>query len=224
MGSLIAQLLKNEYSHVAHLAASMGRNDPPEHLLKTDVIIDVSTPSAMASLATWALSSSSKLPSFVVGSTGWSPPAFKLLEQLANRTPTLISSNFSVGIYALTTLLETYSPLLRRLGYAPVITEKHHSYKKDAPSGTALSLQKAIDPSSPNPIPIHSIRAGEIVGEHEVTFFSSGDRLTFSHQAQDRSIFARGAIDVAVWLAQKPHSTGNLLGMNDYFNSLRPLR
>ena len=71
------------------------------------------------------------------------------MDRLAERTPVLMASNFSTGVLVLQELLRMASPMLRSLGYTPVIVEKHHRHKKDAPSGTALSLQKAISPTSP---------------------------------------------------------------------------
>jgi 4-hydroxy-tetrahydrodipicolinate reductase len=136
-----------------------------------------------------------------------------------------MSSNFSTGVQALLAVLRAHAPLLEKLGYAPVIVETHHRHKKDAPSGTALSLQRAISPAGPGNLQTHAVRAGEVVGDHEVIFYGPGDHLTFGHFAQDRSVFARGAIEAALWLASRsarldaPPVSGSspILGMEQFF-------
>jgi 4-hydroxy-tetrahydrodipicolinate reductase len=119
---------------------------------------------------------------------------------------------------ALLHFLKSASPLLEKLGYTPVVTETHHKHKKDMPSGTAISIQRAIAPAGPGNVQTHSVRAGEIIGDHEVTFYGPGDHLTFGHFAQDRSIFARGAIDCALWLSSKKGQTG-LFSIEDFFKT-----
>ncbi len=222
MGTLIAQLIQSEFQADVKIVASARRGDSLESLLSTDVIIDVSLPAVVAQLASLAIKKSTNLPKFLIGSTGWTPETHESIKALSGLTPVLVSSNFSVGIYALSSMLKDYSPLFKKLGYTPVILESHHRHKKDSPSGTAKSLQKSIDPVHPDRIQTHSVRAGEVIGDHAVTFFSAGDQITLSHHAQDRSIFARGAIQVAQWLAQSPHSPNQILGMEDYFASLKP--
>ncbi len=228
MGTLIRQFIQTEFHSEIELAASARKGDPLEGLLSCDVVIDVSLPSVMSQLASLALQHpAKKLPRFVVGSTGWSPEQRQTLEALAKLTPTLISSNFSSGIFAVSLILKEYSPLLRRLGYTPVILDTHHQRKKDAPSGTARSLQSAINPNQPDEVQTLSIRAGEVIGDHEVIFFGAGDQITLTHHAQDRSIFARGAIEVAKWLTELqgpiPPSgqSQRTLGMDDFFRSLK---
>jgi dihydrodipicolinate reductase len=99
--------------------------------------------------------------------------------------------------------------------------ETHHRHKKDSPSGTAITLQRAISPDDPNQIQTHSIRAGEVIGEHTIGFYGRADKITLSHSAQDRSLFARGAIEVALWLAQKNRqdSPQSILKMDHYLLS-----
>lgn len=129
-----------------------------------------------------------------------------------------------MGVFAVSEILKQFSPQLKALGYTPVLVEAHHCHKKDAPSGTALSLQKAIDPMQPSQIQTHSIRAGEVIGEHSVTFYGAGDRITLHHSAQDRSIFARGAIEVALWMARCRHELDDsreILGIDQYFRNLK---
>lgn len=224
MGQWVAKLLQSEYLKVAKIEAIIGRNDRPEALLNADVVIDFSSPGAMQSLAVLALKHEGPLPAFVIGSTGWKPEERKLLEELSKKTPVLISSNFSTGVLAICDILRYAAPLLEKLGYTPVIVETHHQHKKDAPSGTALSLQRAISAENPNNVQTLSVRGGEIIGDHEVTFYGPGDHITLGHFAQDRSIFARGAIDVALWLSQRKTGVRALKGIvpiEKYFEELK---
>jgi 4-hydroxy-tetrahydrodipicolinate reductase len=139
-----------------------------------------------------------------------------------------LAPNTSLGVFALTTALRALDRLLPPSMEAAIF-EVHHAAKKDAPSGTALSIQRVISPAGPGNVQTQSIRAGEIIGDHEITFYGPGDHLTIGHFAQDRSIFARGAIDAALWLAGKrgSGSISGLIGMEAFFRetvakSLRP--
>lgn len=221
MGQWVCKLLETEYAEKAKLANAPASGESLEPLLSTDVVIDFSAPAAMLSLAEVALKRAGQLPAFVVGSTGWTPEERHRLEELAQRTPVLAASNFSTGVLALAELLKQAAPLMEKLGYTPVIVESHHRHKKDAPSGTALSLQRALSPSGPGNVQTHSIRAGEVIGDHEVTFHGPGDHITVGHFAQDRSIFARGAIDVALWLTKRRGKTSaGLIGIEQYFKEI----
>jgi 4-hydroxy-tetrahydrodipicolinate reductase len=217
MGESVARLLAAEYAERAEFRAAVDQGERIEPLLAADVVIDFSSPAAMSALADAALALSGKLPAFVVGSTGWSDAQKISLERLTSRAPVLMASNFSVGVAALVHLLREASPLLKKLGYSPVLVETHHRHKRDAPSGTAIALQRAITPENPGAVQTHSVRSGEIIGDHEVTFYGTGDHLTLGHFAQERSIFARGAIDCALWLASGIQPAGRILGIEEYF-------
>jgi 4-hydroxy-tetrahydrodipicolinate reductase len=225
MGQWVTRLLAGDYSEKAQPGPAIGRvqnENELEALLSSDVVIDFALPEAMLSLARVALQSqAARLPAFIVGSTGWKPEQTAILEKLAKKTPVLVSSNFSMGVLALQQILENASPLLAKLGYEPVLVETHHRHKKDAPSGTALLLSRTIEAATDDAdsnVQTHSIRAGEVIGDHEITFYGPGDHLVLGHFAQDRSIFARGAIDAALWLASSRPSTGKILTMHDYFS------
>jgi 4-hydroxy-tetrahydrodipicolinate reductase len=227
MGQLVSRLLESEYSTKARLASAPALGQALDPLLATDVVIDFSAPAAMLALAELALKRAGTLPAFAVGSTGWTAEERQKLEPLARKTCVLVASNFSTGVLALIDILKQASPLLEKLGYTPVITEAHHKHKKDAPSGTALSLQRAISPSGPGNVQTHSVRAGEIIGDHEVVFHGPADHITLGHFAQDRSIFARGALDAALWLAGRrsegPAAFQGLVGIEKYFEELKGL-
>ncbi len=224
MGKWVQDLAQTEYSSKITIKAKPSRGEDLQCLLETDVIIDFSSASAMATLAQLALQYSKPLPVFVIGSTGRNKEDDQLFLKLALKTPVFVAPNFSPGIYILSEILRKFSKTLNHFGYSPVMIETHHQHKKDSPSGTALSLQRAISPSHPDHVPTHSVRAGEVIGDHFVHFHGVADEITIGHHASDRSIFARGAIEAACWLvelqrAKKWVPSVGILGMKDYFES-----
>ena len=224
MGQKVIHLLQEEYAGTASLTAQANRGDPFNSLLKADVIIDFSSSAAMQSLAHFAIEHSSHLPAFIVGSTGWNPEDNKILQTLAKKAPVLVASNFSAGVYLLGEILKEYAPIFEKLGYTPTLLEVHHRHKKDSPSGTAMTLQRLINPKHPEDVQTQSIRAGEVVGNHEVVFYGPNDHIKLAHYAQDRGLFARGAVEAALWLGRQKldqPSLSGLFGLKDYFSALR---
>jgi 4-hydroxy-tetrahydrodipicolinate reductase len=159
----------------------------------------------------------------VLGTTGLDAGAMRLLGDCARVLPLVYARNFSVGV----TLLGALARLAaERLGedYDAEIIEAHHRAKLDAPSGTALALGEAVatgrgrrlddvaqwarhghtGPREPGGIGFAVVRAGSIVGDHTVLFASDEERLELTHRASDRSVFARGALRAAQWLAGRP--------------------
>ncbi len=191
MGQKVEGLIEKSYSDRVTLAP----------LLKCEVVIDFASPQGVLALVKQM--GSDPFPVFVIGSTGWTPEQQLELEPLFEKTLVVQSSNFSLGVLAFQRILRDAAPLLSRLGYEPSIVETHHVHKKDAPSGTAISLQKILNPAAPGAIATQSIREGEVIGDHLITFQGLEDRIQMGHFAQDRAIFARGAIEVGMWLFQK---------------------
>ncbi len=221
MGQWVAQLIHSEFGSQVDLCASVDKGDGLEGLLEVDVVVDFSDASSMHAFALRALSHDQSLPAFVIGSTGWTPQQNHILEKLSFKTPVFVSSNFSIGVFILSQMLKQFTPFLKKLGYMPRMIETHHQHKKDMPSGTALFLSQMMDPQQP--VLIHSIRAGEVIGDHEISFYGSADQLTLGHYAQDRSVFARGALLVALWIVSQRHDNRlckGMLGMEHYFNTL----
>ncbi len=183
-----------------------------------DAIIDFSSPEATLQ-ALNSLQAQGKPPVYICGTTGWTQDQKRDLEFYAQKHPCLIASNFSTGVLALSKLIESAIQLPELQGYAVRIREIHHVHKKDAPSGTALSLKKILTPEAP----IESIREGEVIGTHEVIFESSSDRIVLTHEASDRSIFARGAVEAAIRLAEAEKNGVSLpkrpLELRDVFHS-----
>jgi 4-hydroxy-tetrahydrodipicolinate reductase len=187
-----------------------------------DVVVDFTTGAASADLAAAAAARGG--PALVVGSTGWSEADDVRLRAAAQRIAVVRSGNFSLGVNVLAGLVEQAA---RRLGAADwdvEVFEAHHRRKVDAPSGTALMLGEAAargrsanlgevmvparqgltGPRPGGAIGFAVMRAGGIVGEHSVVFAADDEVLTLSHSAQDRSLFARGAMAAALWVVGKP--------------------
>ena len=224
MGQWVRKVVAREFQGRAAITVEASAGDPLELLLSSDVIIDFSSPEAMSVLARGALRlSGGRLPAFVVGSTGWTPEQMVHLEALARKARVLMASNFSTGIGLLNEILRQFAPALLRIGYQPAIVETHHKHKKDAPSGTAITLARSVNPTDPSLVQTLSLRAGEVIGDHDVSFFGPGDTITLRHHARDRSVFARGAVDAAIWLVDKPatFTGGAIIGLDAYLKEIQ---
>lgn len=137
----------------------------------------------------------------VSGTTGLSDAQRAALDAAAARIPQVWASNFSLGVAVLAELVERAAAALP--GWDCDVIEAHHTQKKDAPSGTALTLGEAATANGAN-VRYASLRAGDIIGEHTVQFTGLGERLELVHRAGNRDIFARGALHAAMRLAGKP--------------------
>lgn len=138
---------------------------------------------------------------FVSGTTGISEAQQAALVSASARIPLVWATNFSLGVAVLAELVERAAAALP--GWDCDIVEYHHVHKKDAPSGTALTLGEAAQQSGAAPR-YASLRAGDIIGEHFVQFAGQGERIELVHRATNRDIFARGALHVAAQLRQRP--------------------
>jgi 4-hydroxy-tetrahydrodipicolinate reductase len=139
----------------------------------------------------------------VVGTTGWYDEAPKVREWVKqNGTGFLYAANFSVGVNLFFEIARTASAALQHQ-YFGQIFERHHVQKKDAPSGTAVMLQKLVADCSGTELEITSFREGEVVGMHELTLDSPNDTIYLCHDAKSRRGFAEGAVRAAEWLAGK---------------------
>lgn len=167
----------------------------PEDWPAFDVAVDFSLPQAFDVVLAACLARGAAL---VTGTTGLDPARLTAREAAAQRIPMLWASNFSLGVAVLEALTERTARALS--GWSADIVETHHVHKRDAPSGTALTLAEAMRRGGSDPH-LHSLRAGDAVGEHRVLFQGFGERLELQHEATDRAIFARGALRAAAWLA-----------------------
>ena len=162
-----------------------------------DVAIDFSAADAVASNAR-ALASRGL--SLVIGTTGWQQHAAALRTDLERTGVGVIAApNFAIGVNVLLAIAERSAALLARRGFDGWIHEAHHAAKKDAPSGTALALQHAVQASG-LAVDISSTRAGHIPGTHTLGFDSPAETITLTHTARDRTAFARGALEAAKWV------------------------
>ena len=187
--------------------------------VEADVIIDFASAKAIDKLLDYV--ETRKIP-VVLCTTGLSEEQLARVEEVSKKVAVLKSANMSLGINTLFKVLKSVSPLLAEAGFDIEIVEKHHHFKVDAPSGTALALGDAINESLPekyeykfdrsqdriprpkNEIGFSSVRGGTIVGEHDGIFAGEVEVLTFSHTAYSKSVFAKGAVEAAKFLKGQP--------------------
>ena len=189
---------------------------------KADLIIDFSRPAALPGLLEYALAHD--LPC-VLASTGYGEKEQQLIRDAAQEIPVFVSANMSVGVYVLKQLIRAAKGLMPQADIE--IIEKHHRQKEDSPSGTAAALAAALTDADTRlvygrqglntkrqsgEIGIHSVRGGTVCGEHEVDFLMDNEVITISHSAQNRGIFASGALRAAGFLLSQP---AGLYGMDD---------
>ena len=160
-----------------------------------DVAIDFSLPDGFDGILAECVARGAVL---VSGTTGLDERQRARLTEAGRIIPVLWASNFSVGVVVLEDLVRRASSALRQ--WEVEIIETHHVHKRDAPSGTALTLAQAARTEEGTMPGIRSIREGEVVGEHLVRFSGPGERLELSHRATDRDVFTLGALEAAARL------------------------
>ncbi len=184
--------------------------------VNADVIIDFSTPALLSDLLSFATGIG--MPA-VIATTGYTDAQIEQIKAAAEKIPVFFSFNMSLGINLLKTLAKTAAAILGD-GFDIEIIEKHHNQKVDAPSGTALMLADAVNDGRKkyiyerhsrrekrgrDEIGIHSVRAGTIVGEHEIIFAGTDEIITLSHSAASKAVFAAGALNAANFIrGEKP--------------------
>lgn len=206
----VSDHIQNEYPVFKNIA---------ECDVEADVIIDFSNASAVDGLL--AYSAEKNVP-VVLCSTGLSEEQLAKVKETSTKVAVLKSANMSLGINLLMKLLKEATGVLSPAGYDVEIVEKHHNQKLDAPSGTALALADSVNEAANNQyeyvydrsqvrqkrdkkeLGISAVRGGTIVGEHDVLFCGIDEVITFSHTAYSRSVFAKGAVQAAKFLAGKP--------------------
>ncbi len=189
-------------------------------LQKSDVVIDFTIAIGTETLLENALKHPIPL---VIGTTGLNEHQQNLLKEAANNMPILYSTNMSLGVAVLNHLVELASKSLRDFDIE--IVEQHHRFKKDAPSGTALTLGEhaargrglnlddvrisgrngLIGERTKDEIAIMALRGGDIVGRHTVGFYNDGEFIEMNHTATSRDTFAKGAIKAAKWIINQPN-------------------
>jgi 4-hydroxy-tetrahydrodipicolinate reductase len=186
---------------------------------KCDVVIDFSSHSVTAAVA--ALCAEHK-KAIVIGTTGHSNEDRTRITSFSSRIPIVLSSNFSTGVNALFWLTRKAAEILGP-GFDLEVVEMHHRLKRDAPSGTARSLAEIladvrkqrldkvahhgrnglVGARTDEEIGVHSIRGGDVVGDHTVIFATNGERLELTHKASSRDTFANGALRAAQWVVKQ---------------------
>lgn len=198
--------------------------------VRLDVLIDFSMPEGTMSVLPICVAR--KIP-LVVATTGHTAEQKAAIEEAAHDTAILLAPNMSVAVNVLFKLVGEAARLLAGKDFDAEILERHHRFKKDAPSGTALHLAKLIQQGMgqtelvhgreglvgerpAGEIGIHAIRVGDNVGEHTIVFSTLGDTLELTHRGHSRDCYARGALLAAKWLADRPagrYTMNDVLGL-----------
>lgn len=202
-GSLVEQVAREREHHVHVLTSAENRAAvalTPDLLSKIDVAIDFTTPAAVLENIQACAAAGKNI---VVGTTGWYDELPRVQNTIRKSgTGLLYASNFSIGVNLFFEVVRAASAAFTH-HYSGQIMERHHAGKKDAPSGTALALQKIVRDSCGEQLEITSFREGEVVGMHEMILNSPNDTIYLSHDAKSRRGFAEGAVRAAEWLVNK---------------------
>ncbi|HIR27709.1 MAG TPA: 4-hydroxy-tetrahydrodipicolinate reductase [Candidatus Choladousia intestinigallinarum] len=203
---------------------------PAECQAEGDVLVDFSSAQALGGLLKYCVEK--QVPA-VLCSTGYSQEQLDEIQEASGKVAVLKSANMSLGVNLLLKLLKEAAKTLAPAGFDMEIVERHHNRKVDAPSGTALALADSLNealnqeytytydrsqvrrPRDKKEIGISAVRGGSIVGDHEVIFAGLDEVIEFKHTAYSRSIFAKGAVSAAKYLAGKPaglYNMGDVIG------------
>lgn len=137
----------------------------------------------------------------VVGTTGWYETLPMIVEAAQAEDAALLwAPNFSVGVTLFVELAGKAAQIMSKSDFSAAMIETHHSAKKDAPSGTAIAIARAMEGALGTPLPVTSVRTGSVPGTHELIFDGSFEQITMRHEARDRRVFADGALRAAEWL------------------------
>jgi 4-hydroxy-tetrahydrodipicolinate reductase len=204
-GSLVAEVARRR-GHSVQVAGAVENAAcaalTPEKLRGIDVVIDFTTPSCVVGHIEACVAVGKNM---VVGTTGWHGEVDRIHKLIESQDTGLVhAANFSIGVNLFLEVARAAAAALRH-DYSGQIFERHHVHKKDAPSGTAIALQRVIREGSGNQedLEITSFREGDVVGLHEVVLQSDADRIYLCHDAKSRQGFADGAVRAAEWLVGK---------------------
>ena len=245
MGRMGQQLIKSAYRNKSFKVVSLTENKKINKKIlgivpqlnssfafkRANVIIDFTVPKCTLEILRIASKQKKKV---VIGTTGFSKKEEYLIEKFSKKIPILKAGNMSLGVNLLMHLTEIASKSLDR-NFLSKVYEVHHKHKKDHPSGTALMLAEGIASGKNknlysligkkylnkkkfpfgNKINFNSIRKGQVIGEHEVTFSSGKEVITLNHESFDRALYSEGALVAAKWLLGKK---SGLYSMRDLLN------
>ena len=202
-GSVVADIARERGHQIAVVEEADNLNGEwltPDHLKGVDAVIDFTTPHAVIGNIVHATRAGANM---VIGTTGWYEQTAKVRELVElHHTGLVWASNFSIGVNLFFEIVKTAAKALN-YEYAASIMERHHVHKKDAPSGTAVSIQKIVEEAGKDKVEITSIREGETVGMHVLMLDSPADSILLTHDAKNRRGFAEGAVRAAEWIAGK---------------------
>ena len=245
MGRMGQQLIKSAYKNKSFKVVSLTENKKINKKIlgilpqlnssfafkRANVIIDFTVPKCTLEILRIASKQKKKV---VIGTTGFSKKEEYLIEKFSKKIPILKAGNMSLGVNLLMHLTEIASKSLDK-NFLSKVYEVHHKHKKDHPSGTALMLAEGIASGKNknlysligkkylnkkkfpfgNKINFNSIRKGQVIGEHEVTFSSGKEVITLNHESFDRALYSEGALVAAKWLLGKK---SGLYSMRDLLN------
>jgi 4-hydroxy-tetrahydrodipicolinate reductase len=202
-GSLVIEVARERGHFVQSIEAADNPNAAwltPENLRDFDAAIDFTEPHAVLANIEACLRAKKAM---VVGTTGW----YGEMEQVRNAveragTGFVFGANFSYGVNLFFQIVQAAAPALAH-GYTGHVTERHHIHKKDAPSGTAVAIQRVLEQAAEVHVNISSEREGEVTGTHTLELASGGDRIVLTHDAKSRRTFAEGAVLAAEWIIGK---------------------
>lgn len=202
-GSLVAEVARERSHHVHPVGAAENPQAAAltaERLAAIDVVIDFTTPAAVLQNIEACVRAGKGM---VVGTTGWYSELPRIRELVKQHAGSLLyAANFSIGVNLFFDVARSAAAALQHQ-YFGQIFERHHTQKKDAPSGTAIALQKLVQDESGAELEVTSFREGDVVGMHELVLDSPNDTIYVCHDAKSRRGFAEGAVRAAEWLVGK---------------------
>ncbi len=199
-GSLVAEVARERGHRVQVVDVDVNREGAwltSDNLREFDVAIDFTAPDAVLGNIEACLRAKKAM---VVGTTGWYGEMERVRKSVEQAgTGFIFAGNFSYGVNLFLQIIRAAAPALGH-GYTGHITEIHHIHKKDAPSGTAATMQRIIEQAAGVRLDITSEREGEVTGTHTLELDAAGDRIVLTHEAKSRRTFAEGAILAAEWI------------------------
>lgn len=216
MGQTVIAAIETEAATSLQATHDSGE-DLGDTLSNANVVIDFTLPILTDELLVTAVE---KKVALVIGTTGHSEAQKHAIAEAAKSIPIVYASNFSTGVNLLFHLTQKAAAILGNEAFDIEVTEMHHQHKVDAPSGTARTLldilnketgtsykndvahgrEGNVGPRPPKEIGMHTLRGGDVVGDHTVMFAAEGERFELTHKASSRMTFASGAVRAALWL------------------------
>ena len=192
-------LVGKNYAQILGYDENVIITDSPEDIKNIDVLVEFSNPQATLEHLEWCQKFKKKM---VIGTTGFNSSQLKKIKKASSKIGILLSPNMSLGVNLLFKILEKVSGILCK-DYDVEIIDIHHRYKKDAPSGTGKKFSQIISKYYKKEIPVHSLRIGEVFGDHYIIFSGNKERIEFIHRAVTREVFAQGALKASIFIHRK---------------------